>query len=147
MTQPLIDVDRSTSFTPTHAGAVTFRRAGGQTFYLVVSSSNNEHWVLPKGHIDPGETPQVAALRELQEEAGVTGEIVDSVTIQHFAKGEEEVVVEYFLVRELSSTRAEEERRLRWENFQAACELLTFTDARNALQQADAALRQLEPTG
>lgn len=28
---------------------------------------------LPKGHIEPGETPQETALREVQEEAGVTG--------------------------------------------------------------------------
>ncbi len=143
MTEPGIKANRLQSFTRTHAGAVTFRRTGSQTFYLIVSSSNNEHWVLPKGHIDPGETPGIAALRELKEEAGVTGEIVESVTIQQFSKAGEDVVVEYFLVRELSLTRAEEERTLRWEDFQSAFELLTFADAKKALQQAAAALREL----
>ena len=99
------------------------------------------------GRIGAEETPRVAALRELREEAGVVGEIVDSVTTQHFAKAEEDVVVEYFLVREVSSTRAEEERTLRWEDFHTAFELLTFADAKNALQQAAAALREPEPTG
>lgn len=28
-------------------------------------------WVLPKGHIEGGETPEAAALREVEEEAGV----------------------------------------------------------------------------
>ncbi|MEX2536016.1 MAG: NUDIX domain-containing protein [Trueperaceae bacterium] len=31
----------------------------------------NGTWVFPKGHIDPGETPLEAALREVAEEAGV----------------------------------------------------------------------------
>ncbi|HEX7003881.1 MAG TPA: NUDIX domain-containing protein [Trueperaceae bacterium] len=31
----------------------------------------NGTWVFPKGHVDPGETPLEAALREVVEEAGV----------------------------------------------------------------------------
>jgi 8-oxo-dGTP pyrophosphatase MutT (NUDIX family) len=30
------------------------------------------HWSFPKGHVDPGESPQQAAERELQEETGLT---------------------------------------------------------------------------
>jgi hypothetical protein len=40
---------------PTHAGGVTFRKSGDRTLYLIVSSSDGAHWVLPKGHIEPGE--------------------------------------------------------------------------------------------
>ncbi|RMG21939.1 MAG: NUDIX domain-containing protein [Bacteroidetes bacterium] len=32
---------------------------------------NRGRWTLPKGHIDAGETPQQAALREVQEETGL----------------------------------------------------------------------------
>ena len=31
----------------------------------------NEHWDLPKGKIEEGETPEMGALREVQEETGM----------------------------------------------------------------------------
>ncbi|MBI9033738.1 MAG: NUDIX domain-containing protein [Bacteroidales bacterium] len=33
----------------------------------------NERWDLPKGHIDPGESPETTALREIKEETAVEG--------------------------------------------------------------------------
>lgn len=36
-------------------------------------------WALPKGHADPGETPEEAALREVQEETGFSPRLVDYV--------------------------------------------------------------------
>ena len=131
---------------PTHAGAVTFRRRNVQALYLVVSSSNGADWVLPKGHIEPGETPEAAALRELKEEAGVTGEILDRLSLEEFKKFDEEVIVQYFLVRELSSAEAAEKRSLRWEAADVAVRLLTFEETRHALRQGVAALHSLEIT-
>jgi 8-oxo-dGTP pyrophosphatase MutT (NUDIX family) len=33
-------------------------------------------WSLPKGHVEPGETPEAAAIREVAEETGITGRVV-----------------------------------------------------------------------
>ena len=33
-------------------------------------------WSLPKGHIEPGETPEDTAVREVAEETGIPGEMV-----------------------------------------------------------------------
>ena len=33
-------------------------------------------WSLPKGHLEPGESPQQAAVREVEEETGIIGVIV-----------------------------------------------------------------------
>jgi 8-oxo-dGTP pyrophosphatase MutT (NUDIX family) len=59
------------------AGAVTVRRhASGAQVLLARARRNPLEWIFPKGHIEPGETAEETAIRELQEEAGVAGEIV-----------------------------------------------------------------------
>ena len=79
-----------------------------------MSSSDGLNWVLPKGHIEPGETPDVAALRELQEEAGTIGEIVEPLSVHQFKKRDRDATVKYFLIRETGSTESIEGRILRW---------------------------------
>ena len=72
----------------THAGCVVYRDDKEKIRYLIISSSTGKHWVLPKGHIDPGEMPEITALRELEEETGILGEVVRPLSIQHFEKSE-----------------------------------------------------------
>ncbi len=53
--------------------------AGGLVFYqdrLAVLRRKNGAWLFPKGHIDPGETPETAARREVMEEAGLEARIL-----------------------------------------------------------------------
>jgi 8-oxo-dGTP pyrophosphatase MutT (NUDIX family) len=66
------------SIIPGGAGGLDGRMrdvAGGAAFLLCRRASRmNRHaaqWALPGGRIDPGETPEVTALRELDEELGV----------------------------------------------------------------------------
>ena len=122
----------------THAGTVVFRQRDSQVFYLVVSSSDGINWVLPKGHIDPEETPEIAALRELAEEAGVVGEIVAPLAVRQFRKGAKELQAQYFLVRETGATESTENRTIRWEAEAEASRLLTFAEARAALLEGAA---------
>ncbi len=44
---------------------------------LMLYHGKYDHWVHPGGHIDPGETPDEAALREAEEETGVEAEILE----------------------------------------------------------------------
>jgi 8-oxo-dGTP pyrophosphatase MutT (NUDIX family) len=128
----------------THAGAVVFSKRNDQVLYLVVSSSDGLNWVLPKGHIDPGETPEIAALRELEEEAGIVGEIVLPLSVRDFIKNGKEAAVKFFLVREIGATESKEDRTVRWEEEAAAQQLLTFEEAREALLEGAAKMNGLE---
>jgi 8-oxo-dGTP pyrophosphatase MutT (NUDIX family) len=52
------------------AGVVLYREHAGQRLYLLLDYGR--HWDFPKGHLEPGESPEQAALRELAEETGIT---------------------------------------------------------------------------
>ncbi len=49
------------------AGGVVFNGLGE----VLLLQDKNGAWVFPKGHLDPGETHLDAALREVEEEAGI----------------------------------------------------------------------------
>lgn len=50
------------------AGVVILASSDGRVFLL--HQAEEDRWCLPKGHVDPGESLAVAALREVREEAG-----------------------------------------------------------------------------
>jgi 8-oxo-dGTP pyrophosphatase MutT (NUDIX family) len=56
------------------AGGVVWRRgAGGRVEVILVHRPRYDDWSLPKGKVDPGETEEQAALREVEEESAVVG--------------------------------------------------------------------------
>jgi mutator protein MutT len=63
-------------------------------------------WSLPKGHIEEGETPEIAAIREVAEETGITSEISRSLGVIDFwfmASGKRiHKTVHHYLFREVS---------------------------------------------
>ena len=111
--------------------------------YLIITSSKGKHWVLPKGHIEKGESMQAAALRELGEEAGLTGEIIHAISQQAFINKSEKVVIQYFVVRMTGKTKHKEKRILRWEGEEKALETLSFEEAKQAFQEALEFIRRI----
>lgn len=56
------------------AAALPIVESEGQIKIVLVSTIKG-NWTLPKGVIDPGDSPQEAAIREAWEEAGIEGEM------------------------------------------------------------------------
>jgi 8-oxo-dGTP pyrophosphatase MutT (NUDIX family) len=119
------------------AGAIAVRsESEGLQFLIVRARRKPNEWVFPKGHLEPGEGPQDAALRELREEAGVEGSIRDFAGSLDFTSGTEQVTVQYYLVDYRETVRAQEQREIRWCSYAEAHRLLSFPDAQQLLGKA-----------
>ena len=62
------------------AGGVVYRITDeGKIQVLLVAVKNGTVWTIPKGLIEKGESKESTAIREVKEEGGVDGEIVDFI--------------------------------------------------------------------
>jgi len=122
-----------------HAGGVVRRTIKDELEYLIVAASDNPNiWVLPKGHIEKGETPEAAAVREVMEEAGVRAAIVARAGESEFDVRGKTVRVIFFLMQYQGEIRRTETRGLAWRRYEDALELLHFDSTRRILTQAHA---------
>ena len=77
-------------------GVQLLRHSGGETQVLLLRSG--EAWAFPKGHIEPGEDEEAAALRELWEETGQLATLLPGFRYETAsARPEETRKIIYFL--------------------------------------------------
>ena len=63
----------------TSAGGIVFRRTGKKIYVLMITDHADKA-TFPKGLVDPGETPETAAFREVREETGLHNlEIIENL--------------------------------------------------------------------
>ena len=115
------------------------RTAGGEPEDLLVEARRRRgEWVLPKGHIEPGETPEAAAVREVQEEAGVRAAVVARAGESAYAVDGQTVRVTFFLMQYQGEAGRPEDRARTWLRYEDALRLLRFDDTRRVLTRAHA---------
>ena len=118
---------------PTHAGGIVVRPTRhGPTYLIVRARRDRSQWIFPKGRIERGETAEEAAVREVEEEAGVRAAIVKRLP-SNGPGGE----IALFLMRHRKDVPLEEEDRdPEWVDYDEARRRLSFADSRDALEQA-----------
>lgn len=93
--------------TKTSAGGVLYEERDDGIWVILIKPAHAHILTLPKGEVDEGESYEETALREVREETGLRGEIIeklDSVTYWFFLKRENvkyKKTVHYFLMRHL----------------------------------------------
>ena len=103
---------------------------------------------LPKGHLEEGESAADAALREVREEAGVVGRLVDrlgDVRYWYMRDGRRIAkVVSFFLLEYVSGDVADHDREVehaRWLALERAARELTYKGERDMASRALLRLR------
>ncbi|MFC4103989.1 NUDIX hydrolase [Paenibacillus xanthanilyticus] len=103
------------------AGGVVFRREGGVLQVQLIQDRYGKI-SLPKGKMEPGETVEETALREIAEETGLQGMIVAPIDqikykYNHESKGTVDKEVHYYLVEAIGGklqAQVEEIRGVEW---------------------------------
>lgn len=135
---------RATAREERSAGGVVYRVAEGHPLFLLIRDSYR-NWGFPKGHLEAGEAPEQAAVREVAEETGlatlaVRGEI-DTIDWYFRFRGRlVHKVCHFYLMeteeRDTSPQRAEGITACRWIAFDEAESLISYANARDVLRRA-----------
>lgn len=131
------------------AGGVVFRINKGTAEIVIVRIVPEMRWQLPKGIIDPGETIEEAALREVREESGIVAELVSPIeTIEYWFVADRDgerikyhKFVHFFLMQYKSGDIADHDHEVdeaRWVEIETALEMLEFKSERDVVTKAAA---------
>ena len=100
-------------------------------------------WSLPKGHIEPGETPEDAATREVAEETGIIGRVVAPIgTIDYWFVADNRRVhktVHHFLMEAVGGELSDEDvevTEVAWVPLGELDEVLAYADERRLARHA-----------
>ena len=129
------------------AGGVVFRGEKDRLEVVILSVGGQNRWQLPKGLVDAGEKPEITAVREAREEAGVDSEVVQHLeTIEYWfacLDGGERVRfhkhVHFYLLRYLAGDTRDhdwEVNEARWVPIDDATRQLTFDSERRVTERA-----------
>jgi 8-oxo-dGTP pyrophosphatase MutT (NUDIX family) len=126
------------------AGGVVVRIDDGRPLYLLIRDSYR-NWGFPKGHLENGETADAAAVREVEEETGLSGlrlrGAIETIDWYFRFRGRLIHKVCHFYLMETESAvtspqRAEGITACRWEPYERASTLVSYENARAVLRRA-----------
>ncbi len=135
------------------AGGVVVRSMRGSLYLAAIRPGGKNVWALPKGLVGPGEKPAETAAREVTEETGVEGRLVEKLGDVRYVytwKGERIFkVVSFFLFRyrrgrlgDIPSEHAHEVDDTRWLPLAEAPRLLAYGGERDMAEKAQKLLSE-----
>jgi 8-oxo-dGTP diphosphatase len=122
------------------AGGVVCRREEGGPLVAVAHRPRYDDWSFPKGKLDPGESWEDAARREVREEIGLRCRLGRELAPAEYRVDGGRKVVRYWLMEPESGAFApnEEVDEVRWLSPDAAERLLSHAHDRELLREVSA---------
>ncbi len=111
------------------AGGLVVRLDHGSLQIVVVHRPVQQDWSFPKGKLDPGETLELAALREVREETGMACRLLRFIGHTDYVdrKGRPKAVAYWVMAAEAGFFIPNEEvDELRWLRLEAAARILSY---------------------
>jgi 8-oxo-dGTP diphosphatase len=147
MEQPKPERSKLLTVQQVSAGGVAFRRGAATAEIVIVSVGTKLRWQLPKGIVDAGETPEITAVREVREEAGIQTTLIQPIdVVEYWYIGEFQgqrvrfhKFVHFFLLAYQSGDvqdHDDEVHEARWVSLEQGLELLAFKGEKQVVQQA-----------
>ncbi|HVF25523.1 MAG TPA: NUDIX hydrolase [Anaerolineales bacterium] len=129
------------------SGGVAFRWQDPNPEIVIVSVKPSLRWQLPKGIVDPGESPEGTAVREVREEAGIETDLLSLIeTIEYWYRSTKygkpvrfHKFVHFYLLqyrRGDVSDHDHEVAEAHWVSFEEAIEMLEFKSEREVVEKA-----------
>lgn len=137
------------------SGGVIFRPHNGTIEIGLIALRGGRIWALPKGRLEEGESLEQAACREVMEETGLIGEVLQRIgEISYWFYAKEEGVkihktVHFYLIRHLrgeTNNDSWEVDEARWWPLDEALKVLTYKSERETVQQAAEMIKELQPS-
>jgi 8-oxo-dGTP pyrophosphatase MutT (NUDIX family) len=122
---------------------VIYRRVGDDTVFLLIRDPY-ENWGLPKGHVEEGETPEQAGIREAAEETGLQVSVLAELpTIDWYFRDHGQLVHKFCHFYLMESRAGDPNPQIAegisqcvWLPFDDALRTLTYSNAREVLRIA-----------
>lgn len=138
------------------AGGVIFRFSDGMIEVALISVKGGKVWGLPKGTAEKGENLARTAHREVREETGLDGRIIERLGhIEYFFTFKEEggvakryfKIVYFFLMEYLSGKVEDHDSEVdecRWVGIDEAVSLMRYKDEKEILEKARRMILELK---
>ncbi|MGH7765364.1 MAG: NUDIX hydrolase [Candidatus Dormibacteraceae bacterium] len=123
------------------AGGVVCRKSrSGDTEIAVIHRPAYDDWTLPKGKVEPEETPEACAIREVREETGLRCELLQPLGCTAYVDRRGRDKVACYWVMEVLGGRFRpgiEVDKLQWLSLKDAVKRLTYGRDKTLLLQQD----------